>query len=107
MDVVDHTPAGWFLLGDGDDLFLDVNRSHGVAGHSWLIPLDPAERRVYPDEGIAALDRLARAIQDSAPGARGTASEHRDRDLSDVRGREVLDAIGRWRDAAAKSPPHP
>lgn len=98
VDVVDHEPAGWFLLRDGDRLFLDVNCNDGAVGYSWLIELDPSERRDYDDEGRASLHRLARAIQDSAPGARDSTSVYRDRDLTDTRGQEVLDAVVRWRD---------
>lgn len=105
VDVVDHEPAGWFLLRDGDDLLLDVNCTHGAMGYSWLIRLDPSERRAYRHEGRTALVLLAQAIQDSAPAAHGTVSAYRDRDVTDARGQDVLDAVDRWRDATGGATP--
>lgn len=105
VDVIDHQPAGWFLLRDGDDLFLDVNCTHGAVGYSWLIMLDGPERRAYQDDGRIVLHRLARAIQDSDPGGRGTTSVYRDRDLTGERGQEVLHAVGRRRETTGGTTP--
>ena len=40
MKVIDHEPGLWFLPGDDDRLFLDVNCEHGAVGYdvplSWM-----------------------------------------------------------------------
>jgi len=97
MDVVGHEPHSWFLLREGDDLFLDVNCSEGAYGFTVLLPLSAAERDAFEKRGRAALTELAAAVQDSAPAARDSTSPYRDRDLEKVRGHDVMGAVYRWR----------
>lgn len=97
MKVIDHQSGSWFLLGDGDRLFLDVNCSHGAFGYSVLIELNGAERDEYRSLGRGSLDRLAQEVNDAAPGARGGDSVYAGRDLSRDRGEEVSRAVGEWK----------
>lgn len=97
MEVVDHAPHAWFLLRDHDELFFDVNCSQDAFGFSFLLRLTAQERADYELRGRDALDDLARAVQDSAPMARGTTSLYRFRDLTHLRGDEVSEAIRRSR----------
>jgi hypothetical protein len=99
MDVVDHSPHFWFLLREGDELFLDMNCSHGAYGFSVLLMLSEHERGEFEKSGRAALDELATAVQDSAPMARDSTSPYRDRDLTRLRANEVSEAVRRWRSA--------
>ena len=97
MKVIDHQPGSWFLLGDDDRLFLDVNCSHGVFGYSVLIELNTAERDDYRSLGRGSLDGLAERINDSAPGARESGSVYAGRDLSRDRGENVSRAVAEWK----------
>lgn len=98
MKVLDEQPAGWFLLEDGDGrLYLDVNCSHGAFGYSVLIALDRQETAVFRASGRAYLDRLGDDISYSAPGARGSRSPYRTRDLTQTHGSSVSRAVQLWR----------
>lgn len=59
MDVVDHETAAWYLLADGDAMFLDVNCEGNAAGYSLLLELTADERRAFALEGRAAIERIA------------------------------------------------
>jgi hypothetical protein len=96
VHVVDQAPAAWYLLADGDGLFLDVNCSHGAFGYSVLIELDQSERTRWAELGRGYLDTLSQAVQDSAPLVDAT-SPYRARDLTSTRSNEVSDAVRRWR----------
>jgi len=97
MDVVDTRPHGWFLLSEGDKLFLDINCDHNAFGYTVLLELSPEEREDFETRGRLALDELAEAVQYSAPAARESTSPYRERDLEKVRGGEVSEAVDRWR----------
>ena len=92
MDVVDHEPAAWFLLADGEDLFLDVSCEGLAAGYSLLLELTADERRAIVLEGHAAADRIALEVA-------ATPKEFWDRQVIG-RGDEVLDAVQRFRDSS-------
>ncbi|MGF7146684.1 hypothetical protein FHS96_000293 [Sphingomonas zeicaulis] len=97
MTVVDHAPHHWFLLEQDGRHYLDVNCNHGAVGYSWLVALDDAECRAWRSEGRIAMDRLATAIERSAPGARGSNSPYAARDLSTALGPQVSAAVAAWR----------
>ena len=97
MRVVDHSPQWWFLLQDGEQLYLDVNCSHSFIGYSFLLPLDEEETRAFRREGRASLDRLAEAVNEGAPVLRDSRSPYKSRDLSRTHGHLVTDAVREWR----------
>jgi hypothetical protein len=97
MKVIDHEPGLWFLLGDDDRLFLDVNCEHSAVGHDVLIELDGSERAQQTAQGRAYLSKLAEAINYSAPGARGSQSSYKSRNVSSQYGAQVSEAIRAWR----------
>jgi hypothetical protein len=95
VDVVDHAPHAWFLLRDNDELYFDVNCSQSAFSFSFLLRLTAQERADYELRGRDALDELARAVQDSAPIARGNTSPYRFRNLTHLHGDEVSEAVRR------------
>ncbi|BBG00905.1 MULTISPECIES: hypothetical protein [Pseudonocardia] len=97
MHVVDHEPHHWFLLDDDGLLHLDVHCNHGPVGYSVLVALDDTETRDLCEQGRDYLHRLADAIQDSAPLARGSRSPYRERDLTATHRQRVSDAVEAWR----------
>jgi len=100
MDVLDHSPQRWFLLADGDQLYLDANVHEGAVGLSVLIALEQEEVQQLEEKGLDFLDALSDDIQRSAPFARGSASHYRSRDVSALREVEVAEAVDRWRERA-------
>ena len=99
MKVIDHEPHAWFLLGEGDELLLDVHCEHSALSYSVLVVLNEEERRNYQQEGRDYLSHLAHAIHYSAPCVRGSASPYRERNVDKQRGDEVLAAVRSWRAA--------
>ena len=89
MDVVDHEPAAWFLLADGDAMFLDVNCEGNAAGYSLLIELTADEHRAVVLEGHAAADRIALEIA-------AVPEDFWDRQVLG-RGQDVAEAVRRFR----------
>ncbi|NYV74968.1 hypothetical protein [Streptomyces sp. UH6] len=68
MRYLDHQPGAWFLVQQGDSLYLDARYSYSaVIDDSALIELDPSEREAYSKGGHEYLRRLARKIHMSAP----------------------------------------
>ncbi|WP_051485880.1 hypothetical protein [Nocardioides sp. J54] len=68
LTVVDHEPAAWFLLAEGERLYLDARYSYSaVIDDSALVELDATEREAWRTGGHAYLQRLAEAIHMSAP----------------------------------------
>jgi len=81
MQVIDHEPSSWFLVRDGERLFLDVNCSHGAVSYDFAMELDQREREGYGTEGRQFITALAEKVQNSAPGVRGSSSPYRDRNV--------------------------
>ncbi|MCO7194485.1 hypothetical protein [Pseudonocardia sp. McavD-2-B] len=104
MEVVDHEPHWWFLLRDGDRLYLDVNCEHSFIGYAMLVELDDGERRAHEAGGHAYLGRLAEDVNAGAPVLRDSRSPYRDRNLSRSLGPAVTDAVRRWRAAGGTAP---
>jgi len=81
MQVIDHEPGGWFLVQDGEKLFLDVNCSHGAVSYDFVMELNDRERSGYAMEGRTFIAALAEKVQSSAPGVRGSPSPYGHRHL--------------------------
>lgn len=80
MRYVDHEPGRWFLVEQGDALFLHARYSYSaVIDDSVLIRLDAAELAGHRDGGRAYLTALAERIHTSAP--YDPASPFHERDL--------------------------
>lgn len=96
MEVVDHEPRCWFLLRDRGALFLDASCEHRAVGYTVLIQLDADEASQYANGGRAYLNQLAQAIHESAPGAIGSRSPYKDRNIMS-RAHDVDQAFVIWR----------
>lgn len=96
MTVVDHQPAGWFLVRHGTRLLLDVNCSHSAASFPFLMALNEEEAAAYAAQGHAFLSRLAGDIQYSAPGVVGSTSPYGERALGDPDRQHVDAVIAAW-----------
>jgi hypothetical protein len=55
-------PAGWYLLEDNGELYLDVNCNQSAVGFDILARLDPAERAAFAERGRAFAAELAEQI---------------------------------------------
>jgi hypothetical protein len=55
-------PAGWYLLEDNGELYLDVNCNQSAVGFSITAQLDPAERAAFAERGRAFAVELAGQI---------------------------------------------
>ena len=97
MKVLDHEFGSWFLLGEGDRMFLDVNCGHSAVSYDVLIELNESERAQHAAQGRVYLGKLAEAVGYSAPGARGSQSSYKTRDIASKYGAQVSEAIRSWR----------
>lgn len=80
LRYLDHERGSWFLLGQGDDLYLDARYSYSaLIDDSALIRLDESEVAEYRAGGHDYLTRLAERIHNSAPYT--SESPYHDRDL--------------------------
>ena len=82
MEVIDHQPHAWFLLADGEQLFLDANCSASFFDYTVLIELNAAEKAAFGRRGRAYLDWLAHDIHYTAPAVRGSKSAYKTRNLT-------------------------
>jgi hypothetical protein len=98
MKVVDHEPYAWFLLQEGDTLYLDAHCSHSFVDYSVLVALDDQERARFDTEGRDYLDRLSHDIHYSAPIVRESNSPWKTRNLTASLGDQVNQAVARWRE---------
>jgi hypothetical protein len=55
-------PAGWYLLEDNGELYLDVNCNQSAVGFGITVRLDPAERAAFAGRGLAFAAGLAEQI---------------------------------------------
>jgi len=55
-------PAGWYLLEDGGELYLDVNCNQSAVGFDITVRLDPAERAAFAAHGQPFAAGLAEKI---------------------------------------------
>ena len=96
MEVLEYGPQAWYLLRDGQQLYLDVNCNHSFAYYSFTMQLNSDEAAKYRRRGRAYLDELAQAIQYSAPGVSASASIYKARLVTSEAGAQVNDAIRSW-----------
>jgi hypothetical protein len=107
VKVLDHEPSAWFLLEEDGTLYLDAHCSHGPVDYDVLVALNPMEASAYKNEGRAYLDQLAYDIHYSAPGAIGSTSPFKSRNLAVGQGGEkkrVLVAVEAWRAGRSDRP---
>jgi hypothetical protein len=83
-------PAGWYLLEDNGELYLDVNVSNMVVGYSILIRLDRAERAAFAKHGRGFADELAVRIGQSP-------DKYRKRNLTGTLDNQVTEAVVAYR----------
>ena len=62
MRVLLGEPAGWYLLEDNGELYLDVNCNQSAVGFDITVRLDPAERAAFAERGRAFAAGLAGQI---------------------------------------------
>jgi len=55
-------PAGWYLLEDNGELYLDVNCNQSAVGFGITVRLDPAEWAAFAGRGRAFAAELAEQI---------------------------------------------
>jgi len=55
-------PAGWYLLEEDGELYLDVNCNQSAVGFGITVRLDPAERAAFAGRGRAFAAELAEQI---------------------------------------------
>jgi hypothetical protein len=79
-------PAGWYLLEDNGELFLDVNVSNSAVGYDILLRLDRAERAAFAKHGRGFADELAVRIGQSP-------DKYRKRNLTGTLDAQVTDAV--------------
>jgi hypothetical protein len=96
MHVIDSEPAFWFLLQDGEDLFLDVHCNVSFFSYSVLVPLTPEEAADYRARGRSSISALAERVQETGP-----PGEYQKRDVSATRGDAVHAAVLAWRASTA------
>lgn len=103
MEVLEYGPHAWYLLGDGQQMYLDVNCNHSFAYYSFTMQLNSGEVAKYRRQGIAYLDKLAQDVQHSAPGEVGSASSYKHRVVPPHVGEAATIAIKKWRAAVVRS----
>ena len=62
MRVLLGEPAGWYLLEDSGELYLDVNCNQSAVGFDITVRLDPAERAAFAAQGRPFAAGLAEQI---------------------------------------------
>ena len=94
MEVVDCDPYAWFLLGDGDRLYLDARVARSAVEWTVVVELTAEERAAYATQGKPALDALAASI-DLVP------ERYSARNLRATLGESITRTIVAWRQAGA------
>ncbi|KGK59429.1 hypothetical protein NC00_02405 [Xanthomonas cannabis pv. phaseoli] len=90
MIVIDHAPADWFLLSEGDRYWLDINCSISATGFSILLLLNATERAAVLADTQAACATLAAQVQ-------ARPHDYVARNDSAADGKRVLAAVQAWR----------
>lgn len=96
VEVLEYGPQAWYLLRDGQQLYLDVDCNHSFAYYSFTMRLNSDEAAQYWRRVRAYLDELARAIQHSAPGVSGSRSIYKDRLVVADTSTKANEAIQLW-----------
>lgn len=89
MIVIDHAPADWFLLYEGDRCWLDINGSISATGVSILL-LNASERALVQADPHAACATSASQVQ-------ARPHDYAARAGSAVDGKRVRAAVRQWR----------
>ncbi|UGS89775.1 hypothetical protein KOL96_17610 [Ralstonia wenshanensis] len=103
MEVLEYGPQGWYLLRDGQQLYLDVDCNHSFVGYSFTMQLNSVEAAKYWRQGRGYLNELAQAVQYSAPGVSGSGSIYKGRLVAAEVSTRANDAIRLWLAACAKA----
>lgn len=90
MQVLDHAPHTWWLLGDGERRFLDVRCSGALADYSMLLKLTDSEQQQIAQDGHAGCDALATRVQ-------ANPQTYVSRDVTAAHGAAVTAAVTAWR----------
>lgn len=96
VEVLEYGPQAWYLLGEGQQLYLDVNCNHSFVQYSFTMQLNSNEAAKYRRRGRAYLDELAHAIQYSAPGVSGNRSIYENRGVPPETISRLNEAISLW-----------
>lgn len=96
VEVLEYGPQTWYVLRDGQQLYLDVSCNHSFAYYSFTMQLNSDEAAKYRRRGGPYLDDLAHGIQHSAPGVSGSRSIYTDRLAAPEITTEVNNAIKLW-----------
>ena len=97
MVVLDHEPHWWFLLQDHDAFLLDIHCSHGPVDYDWTMALNDDEVAQFRATGRTFINSLAKNVQWTAPGARGSSSPSLGRNLDAGMRQRVSTTIMEWR----------
>jgi len=90
MQVIDNEPQFWFLLQDGDDLFLDLRVQSGFAEWTALLRLSPEDKARYAAPGgHEYLVKRAETLHDYC-------QENRSRGEDATHGKRSQEAIMAW-----------
>ncbi len=90
MRVLLGEPAGWYLLEDNGELYLDVNVSNSAVGYSVLLCLDRAKRAAFAKRGRGFADELAVRIGQSP-------DKYRKRNITGMLDNQVTEAVVAYR----------
>lgn len=94
--VLEYGPQAWYLLRDGQQLYLDVNCNYSFVGYSFTMELNSDEAAKYRLHGIAYLDKLAQGVQQSSPCGIGSASSYKPRLVRSHVSEAATIAIKKW-----------
>ena len=91
----------WYLLEDKAAKYFQILCTSTIARATVLIALNEAEIAQFQALGSPALDALSTEINASAPQRAESTSPFVSRNIESLRGREVYDAIMKWRSETA------
>ena len=74
MRVLLGEPAGWYLLEDNGELYLDVNCNQSAVGFGITVRLDPAERAAFAERAGPFAVRTGGADRLTHPAPTGPAT---------------------------------
>ncbi|MDO6387048.1 hypothetical protein [Uliginosibacterium sp. 31-12] len=96
MRVIDYEPQFWYLLTENEQLILNVSCEHSFVGYDFTLLLSEEETKKFKEGGKPYINSLAEAINYSAPIARGSSSEYKNRNSQSKYEEFILDAIEQW-----------
>jgi hypothetical protein len=105
ITVKDSQPWHWYLLQEGESLFLDANCNHSFIGYNFTIELNEAERERFAVVGRNYLTDLANQIQNEVPILKESRSNFKGRNVSDELSERITEAILLWNNRVAPEGP--